>query len=87
VQARRYATLDEIITEYHDPANDHFHQEVMPLLDDLSGRELARLVGADRRTVDRIRKGHVPRVKLRQALTQLAKRGAKPKRFSQQVAI
>jgi hypothetical protein len=76
VQAGRYAQLDDIITEYHNPTDDDtFHQQVMPLLDDIPGRELARIVGVDRRTIDRIRKGQVPRVKLRQALTQLAKRG------------
>ena len=72
VQAGRYAQLDEIITEYHDPADDHFHREVMPLLDHLSGRELARLVGADRRTIDRIRAGQMPRRPLREALERLA---------------
>jgi transcriptional regulator with XRE-family HTH domain len=75
VQAGRYAQLDEIITEYHNPNDDHFHREVMPLLDHFSSRELARLVGADRRTIDRIRKGgRRPHAKLLQALTQLAKR-------------
>jgi hypothetical protein len=73
VQAGRYAQLDEIITEYHDPADDHFHREVMPLMTHLSGRELARLVGVDRRTIDRIRAGQMPRAKLRQALNELAK--------------
>jgi hypothetical protein len=74
VQAGRYAQLDEIITEYHDPADDHFHQLVMSPLDHLSGRELARLVGVDRRTVDRIRRGQTPRGELRQALSELAER-------------
>jgi hypothetical protein len=74
VQAGRYAQLDEIITEYSDPANDLFHLQVMPLLDHLRGRELASLVGADRRTIDRIRKGQTPQPRLRSALTQLAKK-------------
>jgi hypothetical protein len=74
VQAGRYAQLDEIITEYHNPADDHFHKEVMPILDHLSGRELAALVGADRRTIDRIRRGQAPRPELRHTLTQLARR-------------
>jgi hypothetical protein len=60
VQAGRYAQLDEIITEYHNPNDDHFHQQVMPKLGHLSGRELARLLGVDRRTIDRIRKGQTP---------------------------
>jgi hypothetical protein len=53
VKAGRYVQLDEIITEYHDPAKDHFHRDVMSRLDHLSGRELARLTDVDRRTVDR----------------------------------
>jgi hypothetical protein len=73
VQAGLYAQLDEIVTEYHNPTDDHFHREVMPLLDHLSGRELARLVGADRRTIDRVRAGKMPRRPLRQALERLAK--------------
>jgi hypothetical protein len=71
-QAGRYAQLDEITTEYRDPADDHFRQHVMPLLDHLSGRELADLVGADRRTIDRIRSGQMPRRSLREALERLA---------------
>jgi hypothetical protein len=43
VQAGLYAQLHEIITEY--VKDDHFHQQVMPLLDDLSGHKLARRVG------------------------------------------
>jgi hypothetical protein len=74
VQAGRYAQLDEIITEYHNPTDDHFHREVMPRLDHLSGRKLARLVGTDRRTIDRIRSGQIraPGAELRQALTEIA---------------
>jgi hypothetical protein len=45
----------------------------MPLLDHLSGRDLASLVGADRRTVDRIRKGKTPHARLRNAFTQLVR--------------
>ncbi len=44
VQARSYAQLNEIITKYHNPNNDHFHQHAMPLLDHLPGRELAHLI-------------------------------------------
>jgi hypothetical protein len=72
VQAGRYAQLNEIITEYRNPSGDHLHREVMPLLDHLSGRELALLVGADRRTIDRIRSGPMPRRALREALERLA---------------
>jgi hypothetical protein len=71
-QAGRYAQLDEVITEYHEPTDDHFHREVMLLLVDLPGRELARLVGVDRRTIDRVRAGQMPRRPLREALERLA---------------
>jgi hypothetical protein len=37
----------------------------MPLLDHLTGRELARRVDADRRTIDRTRAGQTPRRALR----------------------
>jgi len=37
-----------------------------------SGRELARVVGMDRRTIDRIRRGQAPRPRLRDKLTELA---------------
>ena len=37
-----------------------------------SGRELARVVGMDRRTIDRIRRGQAPRPRLREKLTELA---------------
>jgi hypothetical protein len=71
-QAGRYAQLDEIITEYHDPSDDHFHQQVMPLLHYLSGREIAGQVGVDRRTIDRVRAGQMPRRPLRGTLEWLA---------------
>jgi hypothetical protein len=76
VQAGRYAHLGEVVTEYHDPYDDHLHQRVMPTLDSLSGRELARLVNADRRTIDRVRSREIqtPGAELREALTQLASR-------------
>jgi hypothetical protein len=79
VQAGRYAQLDETITEYNDPADDHFHQHIMPLLDHVSGRELAGLVSADRRTIDKIRKGQIraPGIALQQALGELAKRATR----------
>jgi hypothetical protein len=38
------------------------------LLDNLARREFARLVGADRRTMDRVRAGQMPRRPLREAL-------------------
>jgi hypothetical protein len=72
VQAGRYAQLDEIITEYQDPNDDQFHQTLMPALGHLSGRELARHVGTDRRTIDRIRAGQKPRIELQKAIIGLA---------------
>jgi hypothetical protein len=73
VQAGRYAQLDEIITEYVNSIDDHFHQQVMPCSTSVRAR-LARLVGANRWTIDRIRKGQTPRPELRPALNELAVR-------------
>jgi hypothetical protein len=82
VQAGRYAQLDEILTEYHDPVDDHFHQHLVPLLDHFSGRQLARLVRTDRRTIDRIRNGQIrtPGAELRQILTQLVEHSIRNQR-------
>jgi hypothetical protein len=77
-QAGRYAQLNEIITEYRDPGDDHFDRQIMSAVSHVPSRELARLVGVDRRTIDRIRKGQTPRAGLRLALTQVALRSRLP---------
>jgi len=56
--------LGEVFNQYNNPDDDTFHRLVMPVLDRYSGRELAKLVGTDRRTIDRIRKGQRPRLDL-----------------------
>jgi hypothetical protein len=64
--------LDDVLNQYNDPLSDDFHRLVMPVLDRYSGRELAKLVGTDRRTIDRIRDGQRPRATLGARLTQFA---------------
>ena len=61
------------MTHYDDPTTDTMHHLVLPVLDRYSGRQLADHVGTDRRTIDRIRRGHQsPRPTLTLALTRLA---------------
>ncbi len=45
---------------------------MLPVLTHLSGRELAKNIGGDRRTIDRIRAGQQPRPQLANRLLQLA---------------
>lgn len=63
VQSGLVADLDEVLTTYVDPAEDGgvLADLILPVLARYSGRELARLVGCDHRTVDRIRRGQHPR--------------------------
>lgn len=60
-----------MLTEYNDPNCDDFHL-VMPVLEGIPGRTLARAAGTNRRTIDRIRDGQKPQATLRAALTNLA---------------
>ena len=79
VQAGIIGQLGDVVTEYTDPNDDAFQRLVLPALDRYSGRELARLVGTDRRTIDRVRGGAGPRPALRDALIRLASmNNAKP---------
>jgi len=64
VQNGLITNLGDVLNEYNNPDDDTFHRLVMPVLDRYSGRELAKLVGTDRRTIDRIRKGQRPRLDL-----------------------
>ncbi len=59
VQHGLIAEVDEVLTTYVDPTAEHeiLHDLVLPVLDRYSGRELAQLVGCDRRQIDRIRQG------------------------------
>lgn len=72
VQAGLHASQGEILTEYDDPHEDTIHQLVMPVLSAHPGQALARLVGCDRRTINRIRNGQTPRPELRASLTAIA---------------
>lgn len=72
VQAGLYGDLDEVVTAYRSSSADVLRTLVLPVLERYSGRELAVLLGTDRRTIDRIRHGQHPRAQLLAALTHLA---------------
>lgn len=72
VHAGLVSNLGEVLTEYEDPEAERLHAYVLPVLDRYSGRELARLVDTDRRTIDRIRRGGPPRAPHLAALVELA---------------
>jgi len=72
VQAGLINNLGDVLNQYSDPLCDDLHCLVMPVLDRYSGRELAAIVGTDRRTIDRIRDGQCPRPRLAARFTQLA---------------
>ncbi len=66
VQNGLVADLDEVLTTYLDPAEEGevLADLVLPVLARYTGRKLARLVGCDRRQVDRVRHGQRPRREL-----------------------
>ncbi len=72
VQVGLVGDLGEVLGEYSDPNVDPLHQLALPVLRDLSGRELARRARADRRTIDRIRAGQQPHAPLHTRLLELA---------------
>jgi hypothetical protein len=72
VQGGLVGSLGEVLTEYTQPTADTIHRLVLPVLDRFTGRHLARLAGADRRTIDRIRKGQRPHAGLTAQLLHLA---------------
>jgi len=74
VQNGLITNLGDVLNQYKDPRSDDLHRLVMPVLDRYSGRELAALVGTNRRTIDRIRKGQHPRPDLGGTLSDLAVR-------------
>jgi hypothetical protein len=78
VQSGVIADPDEVITDYSTgtPSAAWLRDYVLPVLARYPGRQLAALVGANRRSIDRIRRGAQPRPALAAALTQLAARVA-----------
>ncbi len=60
---------------------------VLPVLERYSGRQLAALVGADRRTIDRIRQGQQPRPLLATDLKRIAVKLAEQELESHGVAL
>jgi len=68
----------EVTTVYEDGRDNYFRNVALPILSSLSGRDLAKVVGYDRRTIDRARKGETKaRQGLREKLIAIAeqKRG------------
>ncbi len=73
VQAGLISSLSDVVTEYgRDDDGAVLHNLVLPVLSQLSGRELAKHTGTHRRTIDRIRAGQQPRPQLANRLLQLA---------------
>jgi hypothetical protein len=70
VRAGVISDLSEVVTTYG--GTDQWRDLVLCVLRRYSGRELAALVGADRRTIDRIRMGQKPRPDLAWRLQQIA---------------
>lgn len=69
------ATPTEVTTVYDDGAREHFRNHVLPVFSDLGGRQLAELTDCDRRTIDRIRAGQMPRRELYERFVALASPG------------
>ncbi len=72
VQAGLASSLSDVVTEYGRDDGTVLHNLVLPVLNQLSGRELAKHTGTHRRTIDRIRAGQQPRPQLANRLLQLA---------------
>ena len=70
VNAGLYGTLDEVKNTYR--TIDVELAEALAVTAHLSGRQLAQMLGVDRRTVDRIRNGATPRENLRRRLLAVA---------------
>jgi hypothetical protein len=72
VQAGLVADIGDVLNDYGAGGVSVFHRDVLTKLDRYSGRQLAKLIGTDRRTIDRVRAGGQPRDQLRLALMKLA---------------
>ncbi len=65
--------IDEVLTTYNNLAEDALLRDLaLPVLARYSGRDLAKMVGCDHRTIDRIRLGQRPRSDLRARLLDFA---------------
>ncbi len=65
--------LDEVLTTYTDPVDKGLLRDlVLPVLARYSGRDLAKMLRCDHRTIDRIRLGQQPRNSLLAWLLDLA---------------
>ncbi len=77
VQAGLYATTDEVLTQYG--SHDVELEQALAAFAHLSGREVQRLIGVDRRTVDRIRQRGAASALARGAVIAGAARSARKK--------
>ncbi len=66
VQAGLYATADEILTTYD--SRDAELEQALVALAHLSGRDLQRVTGVDRRTIDRVRRRGAASTRVRAAI-------------------
>jgi len=72
VQARTIGAISEVTTTYGALDGYTLQRVILPVLRQYSGRQLAHMVGRDRRTIDRIRRGQQPHPLLVTRLTALA---------------
>lgn len=73
VEAGLVGDLDEVLNEYVDPAQDMIRVLVLPVLEGLSSREVARRIDEkDHKKITRIRNGSRPRKEILEKLLALA---------------
>ncbi len=73
VEAGLVGDLDEVLTEYIDPAQDMIRTLVLPVLEGLSSREVGRRIDEeDHKKITRIRNGSRPRREMIEKLLTLA---------------
>lgn len=72
VQAGLVGQSSDVTTEYPTESTAWLRASVLPPLKRCSGRQLAKLLNIDRRTVDRIRQGRTPQARHVQAVIALA---------------
>lgn len=73
VEAGLVGDIGEVLTEYVDPARDLVRTLVLPVLEGLSSREVARRIDEkDHKKITRIRSGSRPREEIAEKLWKLA---------------
>jgi hypothetical protein len=64
--------LGEVLNEYTDPLRDPIHTLVLPVLDGLPDREIARRIRVDHKSIGNLRKGSRPHRAMTEKLWVLA---------------